>query len=64
MCVGWDKMLQREMEGNIAKALQYVALKIEQNLQFGEETLRFIGRISKTQMRNYQLINIAHELIK
>jgi len=42
--------------------LQYVAVKLEQKLQFGDATLHFIGRISKAQTLNYELLNIAHDL--
>lgn len=50
------------MEANIGKAMQYVAVQLEQKLQFGDATLRFIGRISKAQTLNYELLNIAHDL--
>nr|CAD2135213.1 unnamed protein product [Meloidogyne enterolobii] len=63
--VNWDKDLQREMEINIGKALKYLAVKLENNLKFGEEEeLRFIGRVSKTQLQNYLILNIGYEMTK
>ncbi|KAL3115817.1 hypothetical protein niasHT_007117 [Heterodera trifolii] len=62
--VAWDMVLQREMEGNVSKALQYVGVKLEQQMAFGDDALRFTGRISRAQTHNYQLLNIAHELAK
>uniref|UniRef100_A0A914GS03 Conserved oligomeric Golgi complex subunit 5 n=1 Tax=Globodera rostochiensis TaxID=31243 RepID=A0A914GS03_GLORO len=62
--VGWDVALQREMESNVAKALKRVGTKLEQQIAFGDDALRFIGRISRAQTHNYQLMNIAHELTK
>uniref|UniRef100_A0A914MWT2 Conserved oligomeric Golgi complex subunit 5 n=1 Tax=Meloidogyne incognita TaxID=6306 RepID=A0A914MWT2_MELIC len=53
------------MEINIGKALKYLAVKLENNLKFGEEEeLRFIGRVSKTQLQNYLILNIGYEMTK
>ncbi|KAI6241359.1 hypothetical protein M3Y99_00362800 [Aphelenchoides fujianensis] len=58
--VNWDPDLQKQIEGNIAKALQMIASKIESSLQFKPETLQLSGRVSKAQANNYQLLTIAH----
>jgi len=53
--VNWDADLQKEMEGNITKCLKYISVKVEQQLQLNEETLRLSGRVSAKQAANYQV---------
>ncbi|KAI1711120.1 conserved oligomeric Golgi complex subunit 5 [Ditylenchus destructor] len=62
--VNWDAELQKEMEGNIAKTLKYISVKVEQQLQLNDETLRLSGRVSRQQSANYQMLSIAHEFTK
>ncbi|KAI6203216.1 hypothetical protein M3Y94_00531000 [Aphelenchoides besseyi] len=58
--VNWDPELQKQIEGNIAKALQMIGTKIESGLRFTPETLQLSGRVSKAQANNYQLLSVAH----
>uniref|UniRef100_A0A1I8EL82 Conserved oligomeric Golgi complex subunit 5 n=1 Tax=Wuchereria bancrofti TaxID=6293 RepID=A0A1I8EL82_WUCBA len=60
--VEWDVQLNREMETNVAKVLQYVAQKIEQHLILDLSTLQMSERLSTTQVQNYALVSVAHIL--
>uniref|UniRef100_A0A915EJ80 Conserved oligomeric Golgi complex subunit 5 n=1 Tax=Ditylenchus dipsaci TaxID=166011 RepID=A0A915EJ80_9BILA len=62
--VNWDGELQKEMEGNISKCLKYISVKVEQQLQLNEETLRLSGRVSARQAANYQMLTVAHDFTK
>lgn len=62
--VNFDLELQKEMEGNILKTLKYISVKIEQQIQFNDDTLRLIGRVSKAQLANYQMLCVAFEFTR
>uniref|UniRef100_A0AC35TQR7 Conserved oligomeric Golgi complex subunit 5 n=1 Tax=Rhabditophanes sp. KR3021 TaxID=114890 RepID=A0AC35TQR7_9BILA len=58
--VDWDHSLQKEMEHNVSKALNYIAVKIENMLNLGQDQLHLTGRVDKTQLKNYEMIHVAH----
>ncbi|VIO97338.1 Conserved hypothetical protein, putative [Brugia malayi] len=60
--VEWDVQLNKEMETNVAKVLQYVAQKIEQHLILDLSTLQMSERLSTAQVQNYALVSVAHIL--
>ena len=60
--MNWDTTLRNEMEVNIEKAVKYIGQKIEQKLKIDDDTLKFGSRASKTQLLNYRLLNVAHEI--
>lgn len=62
--VNWDSELQKEIEGNISKTLKYISVKIEQQIYLNEDTLRLIGRVSKAQSANYQMLCVAFEFTR
>lgn len=62
--VNFDLELQKEMEGNISKTLKYISVKIEQQIQINDDTLRLIGRVSKAQLANYQMLCVAFEFTR
>ncbi|KAH7695617.1 COG5 protein, partial [Aphelenchoides avenae] len=62
--VSWDTELQSSLEGNLLKTLKYIGVKVEQQLQINEETLRLSGRVSRTQAANYQMLSVAYAFTK
>ncbi|CAD5206521.1 unnamed protein product [Bursaphelenchus okinawaensis] len=60
----WDNELQKQVEGNVAKTLQIIAAKVEEQIIVNPEVLRFSGRVSKAQAANYQLLSVAYAFRK
>ncbi|CAD5209391.1 unnamed protein product [Bursaphelenchus xylophilus] len=60
----WDNELQKQVEGNVAKTLQIIAAKIEEQIIVNPEVLRLSGRVSKAQAANYQLLSVAYAFRK
>uniref|UniRef100_A0A0N4ZN11 Conserved oligomeric Golgi complex subunit 5 n=1 Tax=Parastrongyloides trichosuri TaxID=131310 RepID=A0A0N4ZN11_PARTI len=58
--VDWDHTLQKDVEINISKAVKYIAVKIENNLNMESDYLHLTGRVNKIQQKNYEMIHIAH----
>lgn len=58
--VDWDHTLQKDVETNISKAVKYIAIKIENNLNMESDYLHLTGRVNKIQQKNYEMIHVAH----
>uniref|UniRef100_A0A0N5BA39 Conserved oligomeric Golgi complex subunit 5 n=1 Tax=Strongyloides papillosus TaxID=174720 RepID=A0A0N5BA39_STREA len=58
--VDWDHTLHKDVEANISKAVKYIAVKIENNLNMESDYLHLTGRVNKIQQKNYEMIHVAH----